>query len=231
MSTSPDLFVALQRVLSNDRIDGYRQSRSDTSLDLLERYFWNTTLSEALYPTLQALEIALRNNIHQAASQLYRTPNWLTQQPSILYHPEQVQVTASVSRLQRSVKPITPGRIVAELNFGFWTSLLDRRYEQRLWPRLLRAVFQNLPRRLRTRHTVSVRMSGIRRLRNRVFHHEPIWHWQNLLQQHQDMLEAISWLDRAIADTVLLFDRFPTVYVQGSAPYGQQINQLHQNWP
>jgi len=74
-------------------------------------------------------------------------------------------------------------------------------------------------------------MSAIRRLRNRVFHHEPIWHWQNLLQQHQDMLEAISWLDRAIADTVLLFDRFPTVYVQGSTPYGQQINQLHQNWP
>lgn len=27
-------------------------------------------------------------------------------------------------------KPPDPGRRVAELSFGFWTALLDRRYEQ-----------------------------------------------------------------------------------------------------
>jgi hypothetical protein len=81
---------------------------------------------------LHALEVALRNNIHEAASRRYSTPNWLTQQPSVLHPPEQDQVTVALGRLQRSAKPTTIGRIVAELNFGFWTSLLDRRYEQRL---------------------------------------------------------------------------------------------------
>jgi len=231
VSTQRHLSNALRAVLSSDRIDAYRQSPADTDLDLLERYFWNMALSEALYPTLQALEVALRNNIHTAASRLYAAPDWLTRQPPPLHLPEQEQVIAAVGRLARSAKPVTSGRIVAELNLGFWTSLLDRRYEQRLWPQLLRDVFPNLPRRRRTRHTVSARLSELRRLRNRVFHHEPIWHWQNLPQLHRDLLEAVAWLDRAMADSIKLFDRFPAVYAQGRAPYRRQLEQLEQSWP
>jgi hypothetical protein len=227
----PDLLAALRDALSSDRIDSYRQDQSDTNLDLLERYFWNMALSEALYPALQALEVALRNNIHDAASQLYGTPTWLTRQPTPLYFLEEDQVTTAIGRLQRRRKTVTAGRIVAELNFGFWTSLLDRRYERRLWPQILPDVFPNLPRRRRTRHTVSVRMSAMRQLRNRVFHHEPIWYWGNLQQQHRDLGEAIRWLDRALADTVTLVDRFPTVFAQGSSPYRQQIEYLRQHWP
>jgi hypothetical protein len=231
MSTPPDLLSALRRTLSSDRIDAYRRQASDTDLDLLERYFWNMALSEALYPPLQALEVALRNNLHSAASLLYGTSDWLTQRPPVLHVTEQDQVTAAVGTLRRNAKPVTPGRIVAELKFGFWTSLLDRRYERRLWPRLLPAVFPNLPRRRRTRRTVSVRTSELRRLRNRVFHHEPIWHWSNLAQQHGDLLEAIRWLDTAMADTTVLFDRFRTVHGGGSSPHRQQLEQLHQRWP
>lgn len=205
---------------------------SDTDLDLLERYFWNMALSEALYPSLHALEVALRNNIHDGATQLYGTLDWLTLQPPILVVSEQDKVTAVLGKLGGSPgTPITAGKIVAELTFGFWTSLLDKRYQHRLWPLLLRDVFPNMPRRLRTRHTASVRMSEIRRLRNRVFHHEPIWHWQNLRKQHEDLVEAIGWLDRAMIDTITLFDRFPAVYGQGSSLYRGQIEQLDQNWP
>jgi hypothetical protein len=231
VSTQPHLFAALRVVLSSDRINAYRQSPSDTDLDLLERYFWNMALSEALYPTLQALEVALRNNIHTAAERLYATPDWLTRQPPLLHPSEQDQVVAAVGRLARSAKPVTSGRIMAELNLGFWTSLLDRRYEQRLWPQLLRYVFPNLPRRRRTRHTMSARLSELRRLRNRVFHHEPIWHWQNLPQLHRDLLETIYWLDRAMSSSILLFDRFPAVFTEGRAPYRRQLEQLERSWP
>jgi hypothetical protein len=74
-------------------------------------------------------------------------------------------------------------------------------------------------------------MSEVRRLRNRVFHYEPIWHWQDLAQQHQDLLEAINWLNAAAAASIALVDRFPAVYGQGSAPYWQQYDQLHRSWP
>jgi hypothetical protein len=231
VSTPPELFASLREALSSDRINAYRRSSAETDLDLLERYFWNMALCEAIYPTLQSLEIALRNNIHDAATRRHRTTEWLIQRPPVLHASEQAEVAAALGRLGRSSKPVTSSRIVAELHFGFWTSLLDRRYEQRLWPRLLRDVFPNLPRRRRTRHTVSARMSEMRRLRNRVFHHEPIWHWQNLPQLHQELLETIRWLDQAMADTVSLFDRFPDVYTKGSSPYRQQLERLAETWP
>lgn len=231
MSTPPDLFAALREALSSDRIDRYRRHSTDSNLDLLERYFWNMALSEALYPLLQALEVALRNKIYRALSSRFNTPDWLTQQPSALFQSEQDQVTAAVDRIRRTGKQVTAGRIVAELNFGFWTSLFDRRYEQQLWPRLLLPVFPNLARRLRTRRMVSTRMSELRRLRNRVFHHEPIWEWHNLQQLHHDLLEAIGWLDVATAETIQLFDRFPAVYAGGSAPFRRALDQLNQTWP
>ena len=79
-------------------------------------------------------------------------------------------------------KQIEAGRVVAELNFGFWTALMDRRYEQVLFPKLLKPCFPYMPRHERTRKNVSARFERIRRLRNRIFHHEPnpkwglIWH-------------------------------------------------------
>jgi hypothetical protein len=52
-------------------------------------------------------------------------------------------VQAAIARLRRKGKPSVPGRVVAELTFGFWTNLLDVRYERRqiLWPPLLEAAF------------------------------------------------------------------------------------------
>jgi hypothetical protein len=90
-------------------------------------------------------------------------------------------VTEAKSKLTDASKSITPGRIVAELNLGFWTSLFNAYYEQkgasdpRLWPRLLLAVVPRMPRRQRTRRNLVRYLNDIRALRNRVFHHEPIW--------------------------------------------------------
>jgi hypothetical protein len=51
-----------------------------------------------------------------------------------------------------------------------------------------------------------------------VFHHEPIWQWQDLLQQHRDLHEALAWISLPLARTVAALDRFPTVYAAGSTP-------------
>ncbi len=57
MSSPPPSYYALLRsVLSADRLDVYRQPRDADSLDVVARYLWNEALSEALYPTLAALE-------------------------------------------------------------------------------------------------------------------------------------------------------------------------------
>ena len=117
--------------------------------------------------------------------------------------------------LTKLAKPHESGRIVAELNFGFWHSMFNRPYEGVLWypnaAALLVAVFPHLPRTLRTRQAVWDRCDRIRKLRNRVMHDEPIWHRQTLASEHAQIVEALGWINMEMRDTIALCDRFPAV--------------------
>lgn len=217
---------ALERPLAAERLNAYRRAGDSDDLDSLARYTWNMAISEALYPALQCLEIALRNTLHEAVAAQFASPQWLTTPPPALAPREADAVAAAILTLSRQRKPATTGRLIAELNFGFWTSLLDRRYEPTLWPVLLRPAFPYLPRRRRTRHTLSVRFTAIRRLRNRVFHHEPIWHWQDLAQQHRDVIEALHWISPPLAGVVVAVDRFPAVHAGGPAALRARLNAI-----
>ena len=185
---------------------------------MVANYFWNTALCEALYPTLDALEIALRNTIHSAATDVYTTEFWFDR-PGVLLKTQPNAIRVARDALLRRSAPVTVGRIVAELHFSFWTYLLSSPYDRPLWQptgyRLLREAFPHVPFRQRTRKAVHNRYDAIRRLRNRVFHYEPIWNRANLAQDHRDILEAITWISPTLGDTVQHFDRFPSVLADG----------------
>jgi len=68
---------------------------------------------------------------------------------------------------------------------------------------------------IRTRKNVSRRFDIIRKLRNRIFHYEPIWHLTDLKDQHQQIVEAIQWIDRGAIRLIENIDRFETVYRNG----------------
>jgi len=73
---------------------------------------------------------------------------------------------------------------------------------------------------------LSKRLHPVRHLRNRVFHHEPIWHWRDLVQQHNELLEAISWINPAMLEMIKVLDRFPDVRQQGVQTYERAIGAL-----
>ena len=92
-------------------------------------------------------------------------------------------------------RQITPGKLIAELTFGFWTSLFDARFERILW-KDLRLAFPRCPKAERQRRSVSSKLNSIRKLRNRIFHHESIaWSYQALLAYKNEILEGIDWLN------------------------------------
>ena len=218
-----DLFAALSRAHSPERLAPYRCPGDDDAA-VLARYLWNTQLGEALYPTLQALEVALRNSVHAAITRAYGRADWYDGTPPILQARQQDLVAEAKATLRAAGKPIAPGRLVAELPFGFWTSLFNVYYETksggdpRLWPRLLRPAFPHIPRHIRTRRTISRALNDVRHLRNRVSHHEPIWHNPRLPLQHGEVLETIRWISPELADVVGLIDRFPAIYAGGPGP-------------
>jgi hypothetical protein len=225
----PLFFDELSIIFSEERLDGYlnHTTCNQSKTEALAAYSWNIELSQSLYPALQILEISLRNSLHQAISTHFDTEHWF--ELPFLHPSEKKQITQVINDLKKRKKPIEPGRIVAELSFGFWTSLFDIRYEhgQVLWPRLLKTTFQNLPKGQKTRSFLSRELNRIRFLRNRVFHHEPIWHWKDLYQQHQQILNLTSGLSPAALQFLNLFDQFPESYDNGKEHISNKLKQIH----
>jgi len=226
-----NFFTSLRTSISHQRLDAYRILPIDTEIDLVERYFWNIALCESLYPVLQNIEIGLRNNIYNAATISFKDPKWFDNVRT-LEAQQILSVNAAKTKIQKDRKSLTVGRIISELSFGFWTSLFDKKYDSTFWKRkdLIRAAFPNMPNHMRTRHTLAKRFNEIRRLRNRVFHHEPIWNISNLNQQYENIIEALDWLNPHVKVTnQMICDRFPLVYKHGSKPYREKLLDLISN--
>ncbi|KTD57376.1 Abi family protein [Legionella shakespearei] len=225
----PSFFDELSIIFSEERLDGYlnHTTCNHNKTEALAAYSWNIELSQSLYPALQILEISLRNSLHLAISTHFDTEHWF--ELPFLHPSEQKQIAQVINDLKKRKKPIQSGRIVAELSFGFWTSLFDIRYEhgQILWPRLLKTTFQNLPKSQKTRAFLSRELNRIRFLRNRVFHHEPIWHWKDLSQQHQQILNLTNGLSPAALQFLNLFDHFPESYNKGKEDVSNKLKQIH----
>lgn len=218
MSDLPPIFFdELSIIFSQERLNGYLNhvTCNQNKENALAAYSWNLELSQSLYPALQILEISLRNSLNQAIKNHFNTENWFDL--SFLHPREKKQITQVTEDLKKRNKTKEPGRIVAELSFGFWTSLFDIRYEhgQILWPKLFKLMFPHLPKSQKNRAHLSKELNRIRFLRNRVFHHEPIWHWKDLPQQHTQILNLIHGLSPAVSQYLNLFDHFSQSYCKG----------------
>ena len=131
-------FDEFQQAVSSERLRPYlNRSTGVGQAEAFALYLWNASLCEGLYPTLQGIEISLRNKIHQAASNAFGDDYWFRTR---LIEREREMVL----RLETGLPPHTglpaPGRYISECSFGFWVGLFRGDYEQILWTQLLPAV-------------------------------------------------------------------------------------------
>jgi len=135
--------------------------------------------------------------MHNALKVVCGRESWFAE-PTFLKKDELDKVTEARTRLSNDGKKApTVDQIVAELTFGFWASLLDDRYKKTTIVNCIDLVFPNIPYRKRDRETMLSRIERVRRLRNRVFHHEPIWHWSNLAEHHDLVFNVLAGIDES----------------------------------
>jgi hypothetical protein len=158
----------IERRLSSERLIPYLQTANQDRRYALQLYQWNTAVSASLYGLLQGFEIVLRNTFHEILSRGFGRADWYHIAP--LDAEGHRNITNAQARLQLDNKAPTRGGMVAELNFGFWVSLVRSRYAQTLWDRHLHKSFLTPPKRDIFYHA----LERIRKLRNRVAHHEII---------------------------------------------------------
>jgi hypothetical protein len=222
---SPPLdYTKLERVLSKPRLDSYRHL-GQNDRDALCRYLWNVALCESLYSSLQALEVAFRNAVHTELGAAIAVPGWLTSPPGFIYEDEMSAIGKAKRSLRERRGTITEPFLVAEMSFGFWTSLLDSRYD-RMWPKIIAAVFPRMPRTVRTRSEASKRMNRVRHLRNSALHHHSIWHWRDLTDQHRDLHTLLDWLCESISMVTKEADRFPQLHCGGPGQFAGLVQRL-----
>lgn len=193
-SYTPSIINALEKALSPERLSTY-QAVTSTPAEALTLYVWNTAISAALYGPLQALEVAIRNGFHQALTPVYGT-DWYDNPQAGLTPAAISRVGEAKYKLLTSGKPADPSRVVAELSFGFWERLLsrgpqgNRNYEVTLWRPALHRAF---PHARFPRSVIHKPLPGLRDIRNRIAHHEPIFS-RNLATDYQTIIDVIGWM-------------------------------------
>lgn len=98
------------------------------------------------------------------------------------------------------------GKVVAELSFGFWWSLLADEYNRTLWEPCLRHAFDGRVRRRRLHRE----LDELRRLRNRIAHHEPI-HARDLATDMERLVDTAGRISAVLRDHVEQTTRVPEV--------------------
>jgi hypothetical protein len=193
---SPENLSEIERTLSSDRLRDYQANVGGNSELAIRLYDQNTLLSESLYGVLQGLEVAFRNKVHTRLASDYGRAEWYD---SLKLEPEQAGMLRKAKQiLAKEGKPLDAGRVVAEISFGFWTGLTGPKYDV-LWRNHLVKIF---PRRPVQRAHVQTRLNSIRKLRNRVAHHEPILS-RPLQRDINQIFDIISWMSPVTARWVL----------------------------
>jgi len=106
-------------------------------------------------------------------------------------------------KLTNSGNPATADAVIAELMLGFWVGLFESHYndihsQNRLWPHLEGAVFPNLKPADRVHSQIHSKLEPIKKLRNRLSHHEPVWKHRTV----SNASTAIEYLN-SIADDII----------------------------
>jgi hypothetical protein len=222
------LIADLQAAISTPRLDAYRQS-GGSHLDMVVNYFWNIELAAAIVPPLHACEVALRNAIHNAMTAAYGNEMWFFIEGALL--PDELEdFVEAYRRVYKKPEPIA-GRVVAQLMFGFWTAMLNRPYEQKIWnrdgytplyaafPHALQSSGSRIP-----RVDIYDRVKQVNDFRNRVFHYEKIYEWNHkrgnanavnirqAAQDHADILELIGWMNPLLLQEIQAIDHFPQAW-------------------
>ena len=204
-----------------------RATQGDTTL-AYQLYLDNLRLAQAIHPIMGILEVALRNAINEQLTMHFNDPDWIIHQKRGFmadrrlrrYDPKQkravqntylrdlvVQAEQGIRRIQQ---PVTAGKIIAELTFGFWTSLFDK-VEYRVLQGQPILIFTQLPPKT-GRRTIVTALYEIRALRNRMNHNEPLcfngsqYDCGSTHRVYRRMNDILTWLDQDLMSWVASID-------------------------
>jgi hypothetical protein len=189
--------------LTADRLRSYLAATGGDLEAAIGLYDWNTQIGAALHEDIGRLEVVFRNALDVALVSYGSAQGW----PTVWYDRRPLfpgrhgrraleDIVAARGRATRRGRPEAHGKVVAELNLGFWRYLCTPPYLTSLWVPALADAFPHHrepgdPRTIR--RDVEDRIQRLHFLRNRIAHHEPIHH-RNLERDLADLVQLTGWI-------------------------------------
>ena len=184
---------ALSEIISPLRLGTYLNAAGHDPDKALRLYLWNAKIGEAFHIPIQAVEVGLRNRVSDGLANVFGAEWWREEKFRRIAEPRRLDDIANViQRVSRRKKDLETGQIVAGLSFGFWVSLLAPRYNPPIWGGQLRVAFPHLPSGV-SRKDLQGRVRQIADLRNRIWHHEPVFR-RNLMADFSLCMKVVGWL-------------------------------------
>ena len=162
----------LETLLSQNRVNVYKSINQN---NWFAEYKKDIELGKSFYEKFHFIEIFLRNKIDYEFQKVFGN-NWLLNGVSFA-NKEQIKIQRTVSILKEERKKLEHSNILSNLSFGFWVGLFHGFYHDTLWLRkhnILKNIFPYLMAHERSLKQIERELDVIRKLRNRVFHFEPL---------------------------------------------------------
>ena len=167
-------------------------------------YLWNIEISGAFWGSFNLLEITLRNSIHEQLVKMTSDINWWARS-DILHLNERLIVEKVKVKLIGKDVDFVAGNLISELGLGFWVALLSKKYHQALWVDSLENAFPGYSGR---RSQLYSDLDRLRKLRNRIAHHEPIYR-RDLSKDQESICEILGFLNHEVEKLLRKLSRVP----------------------
>jgi hypothetical protein len=111
--------------------------------------------------------------------------------------------------------------IISNLTLGFWTTLLTQtkkqgsNYEHKIFVPCIKMIFPYAKNAERHNKTIQPVLTEIKNLRNRVFHHEPVWFPNYIKSKYDNLHRVMQWIEPELEIWLKRhskIDRFMEVY-------------------
>jgi hypothetical protein len=192
--------LALPAYISPPRFTRYLTECSGDRVAALRLYHWNAQVSAAFLYPLHVLELGLRNAVANAVASHYGEGwPWTTSFTTSLPNPTRPNFSPRHELQMVRNRNATSGKVIADMKFAFWVSMLTSRHDGRLWSNYFFREFPNCPGSYGNgRRRVYEVADSVRELRNRIAHHEPIFA-RDLIADFAAIVEVVEYRCRETA--------------------------------
>ncbi len=227
--TEIELFISKERSKTYlDYFAKYSENKQYQEQKSYELYLWNIQMSGALLEVIGFYEVALRNTILKMLDKFYYPYGILSDAfIKTLSNTAGEEFIRKVNKIQHRLSPkkapfeyrknengllqplrisgIPQGLIVADLTLSFWENMLTTKNKKRYWQRHFKMSFCYLENSSEI-DVIHKNTQEIRKLRNRVCHHEPIINVE-IEKIFSNLKNTLAYIGPKLVDVMNEFER------------------------